>query len=250
MTWWVHRAFEDGGTVLVFSWAFWVIGSIVLHELAHGWAAIANGDDTPRELGHMTLNPVVHMGWMSLAFFALAGFAWGLMPTDPSRYRHPRRGRVLVAAAGPATNLALAVLAALAGGTWLWAIESGRITAADHTVANVLQFFYVGAFINLVLGVLNLMPIPPLDGGAILAGASRTLDRWYSQPAVRMYGLLVVMVIFFSAVLVPVQRAMATTSMGGIAVVSMALLERFPGAHAGGDEPANNSASERDPAMP
>ena len=49
MNWWVHQAYEDGGFVLVFSWAFWVIASIVLHELAHGWAAIANGDGTPED---------------------------------------------------------------------------------------------------------------------------------------------------------------------------------------------------------
>jgi Zn-dependent protease len=229
MNWWVHQAYEDGGFVLVFSWAFWVIASIVLHELSHGWAAIANGDDTPREMGHMTIDPVVHMGWMSLAFFAIAGFAWGLMPTNPARYRHERRGRVLVAAAGPAMNVALAGVAILAGGIWVWAATTGRIAPSDSTAANVTQFLYIGAFINLVLGVLNLLPVPPLDGAAILAGASRRLDRFYDTPAVRMYGLLVVLVLFFGAVLTPVQRAMARGAAEGMATVAERLMVAAPG---------------------
>jgi hypothetical protein len=139
MQWWVHSAYESGGIVLLFSWAFWVIFSIVLHELSHGWAAIANSDNTPRELGHMTINPVVHMGWMSVIFFVVAGFAWGQMPTMPHRYRHERRGRVLVALAGPAMNVLLALLALTAAGAWASAIRTGRIAPAEHTAANVAE---------------------------------------------------------------------------------------------------------------
>ena len=208
MQWWVHSAYQDGGVVLLFSWAFWVLFSIVLHELSHGWAAIANGDETPREMGHLTLNPVVHMGWMSLAFFAVAGFAWGLMPTMPHRYRHERRGRVLVALAGPAMNALLAFVTLTAAGAWASAIRTGRIAPAEHTAANVAEFLFIGGFINLILGVFNMLPVPPLDGSAVLAGASRTLDRFFSLPQVRMYGMLVMLLVFFQALDAPLQRAM------------------------------------------
>ncbi|MBT5381502.1 MAG: site-2 protease family protein, partial [Phycisphaerae bacterium] len=90
------------------SWIFWVLLSITLHELAHGWAAIWEGDKTPIETGHMSANPVVHMGRFSLIVFALIGFAWGLMPVRPWRFRHGRLGEAIVAIAGPAMNLALA----------------------------------------------------------------------------------------------------------------------------------------------
>ena len=100
MSWWVHEEFRAGGLVAVLSWAFWVIFSITLHELGHGWAAIRQGDDTPRRFGRMTLNPLVHMGVPSLVMFALIGIAWGAMPVEPSRFRWGRRGRVLVSAAG------------------------------------------------------------------------------------------------------------------------------------------------------
>ena len=94
----MHAVYDSGGLAAVLGWVFWVIFSICLHELAHGWAAIWQGDRTPRETGHMTMNPMVHMGGASLIVFALVGIAWGLMPTDPSRYRWGRRGRIQAAA--------------------------------------------------------------------------------------------------------------------------------------------------------
>ena len=73
--WWVHSLVQDGRIVELISWIFWVILSITLHELAHGWVALWQGDDTPRITGRMTANPVVHMGPMSLLVFAVTGGA-------------------------------------------------------------------------------------------------------------------------------------------------------------------------------
>ena len=228
MNWWAHEQYESGGIVLLFSWAFWVIFSICLHELAHGWVAIANGDRTPRELGHMTLNPVVHMGWMSLFFFAVVGIAWGQMPTRPDRYRRERLGRVLVAAAGPAMNLALAAVACIAAGAWSWASESGRLTPQPHVQENVEVFLFVGGFLNVYLCAFNLLPAPPLDGSAILAGFSRTLDRFFSQPGVQMYGMLVVLFLFYSALRKPF-GAFAVGLSAAMTAGTQALLERMAG---------------------
>jgi hypothetical protein len=71
--------------MLAVAWAVWVIASVCLHELSHGVAAIKLGDNTPIYTGHMTWNPLVHMGRMSLIMFALVGLAWGMMPVTPSR---------------------------------------------------------------------------------------------------------------------------------------------------------------------
>jgi hypothetical protein len=115
----------------------WVIGSIVLHELAHGWAAIRLGDTTPRDLGHMTWNPLVHMGGFSLVVFAVIGIAWGMMPVDPSRLRG-RYGDALVALAGPAMNIVLAAVSfAVWLVLWLWLGGRGR-PAADESRALLL----------------------------------------------------------------------------------------------------------------
>ena len=88
--WWMSDMWQNGQSVELVSWVWWVIFSICLHELGHGVAAIWEGDDTPIRTGHMTWNPLVHMGGMSLLIFALVGFAWGLMPVNPGNFRHRR----------------------------------------------------------------------------------------------------------------------------------------------------------------
>jgi hypothetical protein len=89
--WWMHELWERS-PVLLASWVFWVLVSVMLHELAHGWTALWQGDDTPRAAGHMNFNPLVHMGPTSLIFFAAVGFAWGQMPVSPFRFRMGRMG--------------------------------------------------------------------------------------------------------------------------------------------------------------
>ena len=100
----IGGAYEQFGMPGVAAFLFWGLAAIVLHELGHGFAAVWQGDDTPRREGRLTLNPLVHMGWLSIVFLCLVGIAWGSMPTDPSRFRWGRKGRVFVALAGPAAQ--------------------------------------------------------------------------------------------------------------------------------------------------
>ena len=76
---------QSGEYGVIVGWLFWIIASITLHELAHGWAAVARRS-TPRALGHMTASPMVHMGPMSLIALALVGIAWGAMPVNPQNF--------------------------------------------------------------------------------------------------------------------------------------------------------------------
>ncbi|MSR45127.1 MAG: site-2 protease family protein [Phycisphaerales bacterium] len=175
------------------SWLVWVIASIVLHELGHGFAAIWEGDDTPREMGHITLNPVVHMGWFSLIALAIMGIAWGLMPVNPSRFRNGRRGWAFVAAAGPAVNLLLSALCIV--GCAL-AIRYGP--QSEPIATNLRMFLVTGAWLNLYLMAFNLMPVPPLDGAVILSGFSESARRFFSKPGVQQFGLLVLVIAVFS----------------------------------------------------
>jgi Zn-dependent protease len=192
MNWWVHDLYQAGRTVELVSWIFWVILSIVLHELAHGWAALWQGDDTPRRLGRMTINPLVHMGGMSLVVFALIGIAWGVMPTDPSRYRWRRRGRIVVAGAGPALNIALAFVVLTALVAWL------KVGPSAHPIyRNLAVFLWTGGWLNVVLAAFNLLPVPPLDGSSILAGLSWRAYELYQRPQAAMYGLFILLAIFF-----------------------------------------------------
>ncbi len=164
LAWWVADLWQHQPAMLV-SWVYWVVFSIVLHELAHGWAAVACGDRTPIESGHMTWNPLVHMGPMSLMMFALVGIAWGMMPVDPTRFRR-RFDQSIVSAAGPVMNLLLAGLALVLYGVW---IGGANASAGQVLRDNVDTFLRVGLMLNLTLCLFNLLPVPPLDGSRIVA---------------------------------------------------------------------------------
>jgi Zn-dependent protease len=151
--------------------------AITLHEAAHGYAAWALGDDTARLAGRLSLNPLRHVdrvGTIILPGILLIGqliaigrvefmFGWAKpVPVAAWRFRDPRRGMMLVAAAGPAMNFFLAWLGALCG--WLLPYVTPQAMGA---AASFIQYFILA---NVVLGLFNLLPIPPLDGGRIIVG--------------------------------------------------------------------------------
>ena len=155
-----------------------IVISIVLHELAHGYAALRLGDPTPLDSGHMTGNPLVHMGPFSLVATFLIGIAWGQMPIDPSRLRG-RWAEAIVAAAGPATNLVLGMAALTALGLWL------RLASASESLVaeNAHSFLTVFGTYNLMLCLFNLFPVPPLDGSHILANCYRPYALAIGDPS-------------------------------------------------------------------
>lgn len=190
-SWWVTSLLQSGGPALLVTWAFWIIFSVVLHELAHGYTAIRCGDRTPIELGHITLNPVVHMGTSGLIMMAILGVTWGSMPVNPSRMRH-WYDEILVTVAGPVTNLGLSLLCvAVLAGTILTA--GGQSVMADRAV----MFFGTGAMLNMVLAILNMLPLYPLDGGRILVACIPPLRRFYQTQIGALSGFIGLVLIFF-----------------------------------------------------
>ena len=141
--------------------------SLVIHELAHGWVAWKLGDPTAKLHGRLTLNPLKHLDvWGTVAlvvtFVGSSGsffFGWAKpVPISPGRFKDPQRGMMLVGAAGPAANFTLALVAAgLVWLTYTWSLFAAQALA----LAFVL---------NVVLGVINLIPIPPLDGSRVVGG--------------------------------------------------------------------------------
>lgn len=155
--------------------------AITLHEAAHGYAALALGDDTAQRHGRLSLNPLRHVdpvGTILLPAILLlvqlvtigrveAMFGWAKpVPVDIRRLRDPRSGMALVAAAGPAMNVFLAWCAAMLAHP----LESASGVLPPDLVALGVRFIVLSILANLLLGLFNLLPIPPLDGGRILVG--------------------------------------------------------------------------------
>jgi Zn-dependent protease len=186
-----------------------LVPSVVLHELSHGVVALWLGDDTAKRSGRLRLNPLAHIDPVGsllvpglLIVAGLPPIGWARpVPIDVRRLRHPRNGALLVALAGPATNLVLSIGFGLLTHRVLAADIAAAPSGALASVGSSLvdQLLVAAGLVNLVLGLFNLLPLPPLDGGAIL---ERLLpaEAWYAFLRVRMALLLVVVAV---AVLAP-----------------------------------------------
>lgn len=131
--------------------------SLTLHEAAHAWAAYKLGDNTAKEMGRLSLNPLKHIDPWGAIFFFIAGFGWGNpVQFNPARLKNPKRDSILVALAGPAANLILAIFFSLIY----------RLFPASDAIG---QFLTLLVSINIIWMIFNLLPIPPLDGSHILA---------------------------------------------------------------------------------
>jgi Zn-dependent protease len=162
---------------LVFQIAVWLVPlviAIVFHEVAHGLVAKRLGDTTAEERGRLTLNPFKHVDPFGtvilpliLAISHAPVFGWAKpVPVNYARLRHPRRDMVLVALAGPGMNLLLALLGAIILAVTL-SVSSNPNSATTVLIAgNALNF----VLINIFLGVFNLLPVPPFDGGHVVEG--------------------------------------------------------------------------------
>ncbi|HWW46128.1 MAG TPA: site-2 protease family protein [Acidimicrobiia bacterium] len=186
-----------------------LVVAVILHELSHGVVALWLGDDTAKRAGRLTLNPIPHIDPFGSIILPAIGALAGLpifgyakpVPVDPGRLRHPRRDIIIVSLAGPTTNLLLMAAAALVaralyrGG----GVLPGTISQSTSDVLIEIAFYF--ALVNLLLGLFNLLPIPPLDGSALLERMlpASWLPAWYRF---RPYGLLILFVlIFFTGVL-------------------------------------------------
>ncbi|MFT3786866.1 MAG: site-2 protease family protein [Tepidisphaeraceae bacterium] len=173
-----------------------VIVSIVLHELAHGFAAIYKGDRTPIETGHMTGNPLVHMPPVSIIMLLVVGIAWGSMPIMPSRLRG-KYAEAFVAVAGPAMNLVLSLIALTALALWMRFSPDTFFASDNHMAENGRVLLMVFGMMNMALFLFNLLPIPPLDGSKIVANFVPAYERFAQTEAGRGAMFAVFMIVFF-----------------------------------------------------
>jgi Zn-dependent protease len=193
---------------------FILIASLSFHEAAHAWAADRLGDSTARRLGRLTLNPLAHIDWIGTVLFPLVAMLSNLpligwakpVPVNMRNLRAPRRDFALVALAGPVSNIVLAFGFAL-----LLKAQGGLVPDDGQTL--LTSVLAMAVFLNVLLAVFNLIPVPPLDGGNVLAGivpepVARQIDR------LRPFGILLLYALVFLGVIEsiarPIQRVLGS----------------------------------------
>ncbi|MHB8190211.1 MAG: site-2 protease family protein [Ferrimicrobium sp.] len=196
-----------------------IIPSVILHEVSHGVVANHFGDDTARRAGRLTLNPLKHVDPFGTVILPLLLVMVGLtpigyakpVPIDPGRMRHGRNDAMLTALAGPAVNIVLAI----AGGILLHLLIQHQLATASPAQASTLGsslvdqgLYYFGA-VNVVLAVFNLIPLPPLDGSAVVERFLPT-HLWLRYLSIRRFALPVLFLLvlavptFLSSIISPI----------------------------------------------
>ena len=198
-----------------------LVCSLCIHEWAHAFTADKLGDDTPRSLGRVTLNPVAHMDLFGtvifplVCIFVLGGsflFGWGKpVLVNSSNFKNRRRDDTLVTLAGPGANLGLALLAAIAGGLLFKA----------HPRTSEVFMLIIG--LNVTLAVFNMIPLPPLDGGQVLRHAVNMRDETYLK--ISQWSFLILIV----AIWLPPVRWLIMTVMALVAAPFVALYQALAG---------------------
>jgi Zn-dependent protease len=174
--------------------------ALTLHEFAHGWVANRLGDPTARLQGRLTLNPLAHLDITGTIAIVLIGFGWAKpVPVDGRYLRRPRQDMVIIAAAGPVSNLVLAVAVAFCyqmipwGGMnleWAWFLVPLR------------AMLRTAVWVNVLLAIFNLLPIPPLDGSRVVSGFL-PLRQAIGYSRLEPYGFVIIFLLFFSGVMDP-----------------------------------------------
>ncbi len=180
-------------------WILPVIFAITVHEVAHGWVAKKKGDNTAFMLGRLTLNPIKHIDLLGTivipGLLLISGtgiiFGWAKpVPVDSRHFKNPRKDMALVAIAGPVSNLLMAI-------GWALLIRLAIIIESEFVTLPLIYTGIAGISINLILALINLIPIPPLDGSRVLSAFLPSKWAWrYNQ--IERYGFIILMALLWS----------------------------------------------------
>jgi Zn-dependent protease len=183
-------------------WILPVIFAITVHEVAHGWVAKRYGDNTASGLGRLTLNPIKHIDWVGtiilpgLLLLTGTGFIFGWakpVPVDTRNFKNPRKDMAVVALAGPISNLLMAL-------GWALLARIAVLIGVEFISTPIIYMGVAGISINLVLALINLLPIPPLDGSRVLTGILPNYWAWkYNQ--LERYGFIILLILLYTRVL-------------------------------------------------
>jgi len=184
-------------------WILPVLFAIIFHEIAHGWVALKFGDKTALMLGRLSVNPLKHIDLIGTILvpgilLAVGGviFGWAKpVPINARNFRHPRRDMAMVAVAGPLANLVMALI-------WALIMKLGVYLTKDATAlaAPIIYMGQAGVFVNIMLLVINLIPIPPLDGGRFISNILPLRISYYFDK-LESVGLLLLLLLLVTGIL-------------------------------------------------
>lgn len=184
-------------------WIIPVLFAITVHEVAHGWVASKLGDQTAKMMGRLTLNPIKHIDpigtiLIPALMLLLAGFFFGYakpVPVTWQNLRKPKRDMAIVAAAGPMANLLMMLL-------WVMVIKITYLVSSELTPISIflIAMGIAGIFANIILFVLNLLPLPPLDGGRIVTGLLPGPYAWKFSK-IEPYGFFILIFLLITGIL-------------------------------------------------
>jgi Zn-dependent protease len=172
--------------------------AITCHEVSHGFVADKLGDNTARSMGRLTLNPLKHLDIVGTLMVFIIGIGWAKpVPVNFNNLRNPKRDMIWVAAAGPVTNFCLAFLSAmLMRGIVAAAERSGDAFPLETFIEPIVMMLAFSIYINLLLAIFNLIPVPPLDGGRVAVGLLP-----YRQSAafarIEPFGMIIILALIF-----------------------------------------------------
>ena len=166
-----------------------IIPLFMFHELAHAWMALRLGDTTAKDQGRLTINPLKHIDWLGLLLIVLVGFGWAKpVMINPENLKNKKRDMALIALAGPLVNFILALALIFASVTHI------------NIVGSELYFLSIMARFSIMLGVFNMLPIPPLDGSKVLA-ALLPDDLYEAYKRYEGFGMFVFLILVFTGIL-------------------------------------------------
>lgn len=182
-------------------WILPVVFAITVHEVAHGWVAKLYGDKTADQQGRLTLNPIKHIDLVGtlilpgLLLITFSGFIFGWakpVPVDARNFKNPKKAMMVVALAGPVSNLLMAI-------GWALLARLGVAIEIEYITMPLIYTGIAGITINLVLALINLLPIPPLDGSRIVSGLLPDYWAWRFNQLERFGFLILILLLATNA---------------------------------------------------
>ncbi len=171
---------------------------ITFHELSHGFVAYRLGDNTAKDAGRLTLNPIKHIDIIGLAMMVFVGFGWAKpVPVNMNNFKNPKTGMAVTALAGPISNILLAIVV-----FFIFGLVYGPLEKSGNVGNIVMNMLYSTAYLSCALAVFNIIPLPPLDGSKVLF-ALLPQGMYYKLMRYERYGMIILLVLVVFNVLTP-----------------------------------------------